>query len=424
MLDDIVPRKIQGIVMIVVGILLLLWGAWVAWGGWNRWSALMALDAHRSAQFYGKAQASQLNAEKAAALDTVAATALAPIDPAAGDAGAKLGQLATTVKEGSWAVRQTKAYHQALLGSAVDARGGTGNDLMIETIVETKNASVVPVVPMPSKSGSAPHMATLQSAIEHRLQAAWRLGDRTALRESAGQLAMLDPKHPAAAYCDLISIFGANDNDRKNAHREIVKRTPDEQIRAAVARAAAILYPDRGGVAMSLVPSRLRSGEELVATMLESNQPISRLVDEAIKLGIDSVLEVVAAACLEQNAVDQLKRLTTVGSQEFRKKVITVVATRTGDLKTLTEMGVDIERVKPRVTLIEAGFGFISFHIVDNQGNPPRTSFEIELNDRAIPPADIRRLGSLIWVKSPGAGRLTLKIRMKGVVIYDGEVTR
>lgn len=421
MLDDYIPRKIQGIIMLIIGLLFLLWAGSLGWNGYQRWVGINALHDARLADYLGREDFARARANQAAQLNTVAATAISNIDPLAETSIPNLERLSRSVEKHKRDVGTALAFAQVLQGKSHTADKSTLNGQYLAAMQDIEKAQSVPVPKLPSKKGSGPDRNIQMAALERRFRKAWALGDLAAIRNTAGAMTTLDPMHPSAPYLNLMLMVPHN-REHGNVLKSLAskKTVPNDKIKAAALRAGALIFPDHCNKALALVPGTMRSPQEMIAGQGKIEDKVKR----AIATKNVEVLKMMAAYAIEQNRFDQLRVLGKHGDQDFRKTVATLLATRDWDVKALKELGVNIDTVKPTVQLLHTGFDFLSFHVVDSQGIPPRVGFEVKINGRVIPVEQVVRIASMVWIPAPGTGRMELKVRMKGLVIHNAEVIR
>lgn len=427
-IDQFLGKRAAGWGMVGLGALLGLIGALYLWAGVSRWFAIEHLRDSRLETFADRPDVAATMARRAATYRNAAATAIAAIDLDDPASDRILANLERSVEsyEGRRAVRNTRAFGRVLRGEAPEGNLDTSTaDGRLLAYMDELNRVEGDRLPSFPDLDQAPDPVLQLAAHERRLRHAWLVGDLASIRMSAGALVTLAPGHPAGPHCDLLTYaIKPIDKDWHRLLNTIAKPVANQAERASVLRAAARIAPANAGVLLSKVPDSQRNGEELVAAMLKANASLKDIVSQAARLNDQKTLDVVAARCLKFDDIEQLSRLQSSGSPEFQKKIAIVLATRRYDIAALEKLGADISVVKPRVINLQAGFNWLAFHVVDGYGDPPRVAIAIEANGQMVPADQIKRVGSLVWLRQPGKGRVKLKVAIRGRTFFDQEVIR
>lgn len=426
MLNDALTRLIAGIVMLIVGLILIYIGGNWLWDGWQRWGAVNALNDGRRNVFLGRERIAQENLARASRYRSHPTTAVANIDPLNAEAGGQLSQLARSVRSHGGLIRLTQDYVKVVQNETVTLNGSGSNIDALRLIGDYRNHLGGSVPAMPSQRANDPVDPGLwRLLLEHRLQAAWRSADHSALHEAGGQLALLYPKHPAAPFARLLHAATASPLVEGLASNLSSKAAKENAVlTAAVLRAASLIQPDNSSVLQGLIPSSQRTGVELISTMIAAKAPAEDLVREAVKIKNDNILRTVTSYCLEIDRLDLIRQLGRHGSEEFQRMAAIIIAQRELDFQTLSDLDIDYQGISPQAMLLHNYDGWLSFHLGDPFGRVPSAPITISLDGQIIPDDQVQRLGSLHRVPLTRFGRMGLELRIGDTVLFTREVIR
>jgi hypothetical protein len=420
-----VGRREGGFIMLGIASCLATWAILSGWSSYNRWTAISAAKSAAFESYLGNDSVARERAESARRYQGLAVTALAGLD-LSGASG--LAQLDSAAAEGSRseqaALRKARAFATALQGGKAEEQPGTDGQLLahIAQLNSFDGRSIPGLPPYSPGSDTPPDRAILIATLERRLKVAWAVGDLKALHEASAMLGPLAPRHPARVYTELLQGLLAGESRQQLDNR--LRAASDEQVRSAILRAAAVAKPPVASLALNLLPPSQRSGQELVSAMLMSNAKPEDIVAAARVTPEPGVLTAVASHCLALERLDLVDQLGKLGTPEFNKAAQTVIALRSWDLPALKSLGLDPTTVQPRVIGLTGGFGWVSFHVVDSMGDPPRVGLEIDINGKRIAAQDIVRMSSLVRISAPGVGRVRISLAIRGVTFFDRELER
>ena len=425
-MNDPTIRLSLGIGMILAGIILAFFGATGLWGGYQQWSAVSSLNQGRQYDFLGKHGRALQAYKEASSFQKHPATAIAGIDASGDGLDTDLGNLIREVETNRDFISLTQYYLSVLKNDPIEISGRSPNHELLRLIQTYQDASSTKVAPLPVfKEDEDVDPQVLRLALEHYLAASWKLGDLDALRRNAAHFAILYPKHPAANYARLLHASLAENPDTRYL-KELTrsKRLPVKKIVASILRAATKAYPDNNKVLQNLIPSSLRTGVELISTMIAEKAPAEDLVKEAIRLKNDAILQSVTAYCLEIGRIDLIQKLSKHGGQDFRRMTAILLAQRDLDFATLKKFNVDDSSVRPQAMLMHNGPASISFHLNDQFGRVPSADVSVLVNNQVVDPATIKRLGSLLQIPINQTGRMALELRLGEQLLFAQETVR
>jgi len=143
--------------------------------------------------------------------------------------------------------------HHNTLGQPVGApvTGWTERPRPPRTAIEGRYARIEPL----SLPDSDPPQATLLTyAAEARFRAAWNLGDRDAIRTTAGELRLLMPRHPDAKGVQAV-LIALTASEKDEALRAQINAMPRGARRDLLILKLMTLAPEREAILKTLLPT-------------------------------------------------------------------------------------------------------------------------------------------------------------------------
>jgi hypothetical protein len=193
-----------GIALLVLALLVLVAAAVIAWEALQRGLGIMALDRAQAAALaddrlatvaHGREAASWLPREPAAGI-----LAIDLSDPAAKEQLARL-ELRVPVRQRP-TVAAINALHQVHHGGNPGGTLTAGDQAVISHLTKLKPGADPGALTLPD--ADPPQAALLTYAAQTRFRAAWNLGQREAIRTTAGELRLLMPRHPERVAIEVV----------------------------------------------------------------------------------------------------------------------------------------------------------------------------------------------------------------------------
>ncbi len=411
----------QGIAMIAGGVVLILLAGLMGYSGSCQWWAIHQYRQYRFDLFRNYPN----SAVSPATLNTAAAAAnwypedtrvsLCAVDMSE-PSEAHFDRLETVVSPGQRRyVSTARNYLRVFHGKETVAFNATSIDDRLVSYMEQINSTErAPLPPFPDfGSDSSPDRYIYLASIERRLKRAWDLGDKTELIAAMGQLSLLAPRHPATEACMFFSVFSREGGSMKML-RNARNRVSNQRIRNRMLRAAAHCFPERAMQALELLGSSA-TGEEFIAVMRRDGASMTRIVNRTLGLNNPNLAADIFRECIRLGKIDDARVLLDK-YRHFNKKQVAA-------LRTTYEK--EVQNVKADVRLLQSGFDYAAFHVSTADGKVPRVPIDVMINDLPLNRENqMIRLGSLVHVVVPGAGRFEIRVSIKGKDIFIREVVR
>lgn len=243
-----------GIAMLVVAFLILIAAGMIGWEALKRGLGILALDRAQVAALtddrmatvaHGREAASWLPAEPAAGI-----LAIDLSDPAAKEQLARL-ELRVPVRQRP-TVAAINALHQVHHGGTPSGSLNAGDQAVINHLVKLKQGHSPTEFTLPD--ADPPQAALLNYAAQARFRAAWTLGEREAIRTTAGELRLLIPKHPDGVGVEvvLLALSPSVANESVRAQANVLPRGARRDL---ILLKLMALAPEREVVLKPLMPT-------------------------------------------------------------------------------------------------------------------------------------------------------------------------
>lgn len=193
-----------GIALLVLALLALAAAAVIGWEAVQRGFGILALDRAQAAALADDRPATAAHGREAAAwLPREPAAGILAIDlsdPAAKEQLARL-ELRVPPKQRP-TVAAINALHQVHHGGTPAGTLAAGDQAVISHLIKLKPGTDPGALTLPD--ADPPQAALLAYAAQARFRAAWTLGEREAIRTTAGELRLLMPRHPDRAAIEVV----------------------------------------------------------------------------------------------------------------------------------------------------------------------------------------------------------------------------
>jgi hypothetical protein len=243
-----------GIAMMVVAFLALIAAVLIGWEAFQRGMGILALDRAQAAALTDDRQATIANGREAAAwLPAEPAAGIIAIDlsdPAAKEQLARL-ELRVPAKQRP-TVAAINALHQIHHGGKPGSTLTGGDQAIINHLLKLAQGKSPEALTLPD---SDPPQATLLNyAAQVRFRAAWNIGEREAIRATAGELRLLMPKHPDIKGVEAV-LLALTPSVADEALRSQLNVIPRGARRDLVLLKLMSLAPEREAVIKPLLPT-------------------------------------------------------------------------------------------------------------------------------------------------------------------------
>jgi hypothetical protein len=336
-LEQIGTRKL-GFVLMAIALILLIAAVNIAYAGVNRWLALYHLKTYTLSQLQGEnEEAREAIAKAASRLPKRASTVLPSVDLAT-DAGLerleRLRRLAPL--EERQIIATAIAFGQALMKKSPAGDYPENSDAVLVRWLVALNSGDTPKKMALSKE-DPPHYRPFIYVLQRHFQAGIAAGNADMLRDSAGRLLLLCPRHPeidkvrfVAALCD--PAFPSD------VLRSLGSGINPPETRTALVRRLGKLFPDRSAYILPLIPAEQRSQDESQAVLLTSPDTLETTVGLAEASPTEPILRSMSARCLNSSRPDLAKRLAAVAQPPLKDELLLNIAIFEGDLSTLAKL--------------------------------------------------------------------------------------
>jgi hypothetical protein len=420
---DFTDRRMQAYGLNAVAIILLLLSAWCIWLGVRTWIAVRALERHQLYLLVDPGRQSPELRQSAAQVSDSLWSGNDPrlIIPVMDPAQGVTARMNDALRGASSADRdQTLAaisFTKALKGEAINTEQlpETADWRLVRLIADLKEAGTGQMPAWPDVQGAS--YGILRAALERDLAAAWKVGNDKRVLASAGQLRTLDPRHPAAAACDVLLYLGSGGNAETEL-KTMMGKVPDVSLRPRLLRAAARILPSNSNFALSLLHEFGADNvdpEEYINSMVLSGKDLAAITAKVLTLKNSTLLCRVFDETIAKGRVDLAQKIQAASglTPEDRQRLGEVLAVAMG-----SNLG---------VSLLRGEFGFISFHLTTPEGKVSRLGsgdVRITVDGRPLTSDDVVHFGSLFHCKIPGRNKVKLEITVKGKKILSQEVVR
>lgn len=248
-----------GITLLVLALLVLVAAAMIGWEALQRGLGILALDRAQAAALaddrpatvaHGREAASWLPREPAAGI-----LAIDLSDPAAKEQLARL-ELRVPAKQRP-TVAAINALHQVHHGGTPAGVLAAGDQAVIAHLTKLKPGADPGALSLPD--ADPPQAALLAYAAQARFRAAWNLGERDAIRITAGELRLLMPRHPDRLAIEVV-LMALSPGVPNDALRTEANAIPRGVRRDLVLLKLMELAPERAVVLKPLVSTTPSAG--------------------------------------------------------------------------------------------------------------------------------------------------------------------
>lgn len=427
LIDRIGARTI-GIVLLVISAVVLLLAVLNGRAGINRIFAANALEAARLHALAGeRAEAQRAAREARDWLPHDADVLFAGIDLTDPGAGAALeAALPRLLPRQRTEVEGVMALHRALHGKDPGNGASGGDAVAIRALAElTKTGRVTAA----TFTGDAPpHRVTLALLVQRQFAAALAGGDAATIRQTAGQVMLLLPRHPEAPAINALlrGLDPLADTPRVRNDLELV-RAIDERLR--VNRLIALLAPLRAAKLAEAIPEGQRTPAELALTRplvgpagSGSGQTLEAVVVKALRDPKEPELELLIPRAVREGRLDFAKRMTSLLRIERKPPYELMIADAGGDLAEMMRLAAGDPKLAIKASTPLVAGGRASFHLSNAIGFIPRGALEMRLDGRPLPDAKVARLASIVSAEVGAGGSPTLELRVGSTVIFSAQV--
>lgn len=427
LIDQVGSRTI-GIVLLVIAVVMLVFAGLNGHAGVNRIFAANALHDARMHALAGERTDAQRSAREAREwLDHDADVLFAGIDLTDPGAGAVLEAAIPRVPPRQRPeIDGVLALHRALHGKD-PGNGATGGDaLAIRALAElTKTGRAT----APTFTADAPpHRVSLALFTQRQFSAALASGDAAAIRQIAGQVILLLPRHPEvkAMHALLRGLDPVADTSLVRNDLEQISAV-DERLR--VNRLIALLAPGRAAKLAEGIPQAQRTPAELALTraILSSSgaggaETLETIVVKALREPNEAQLELLIPRAVREGRLDYAKRMTGLLRLERKPPFELMIADAGGDLVEMLRLSA----IQPHLALkastpLVAG-GRASFHLSNTAGFIPRGALELRLDGLPVPAEKVALMASIVSVEVGAGGSPKLELRVGSTVIFSAQV--
>lgn len=426
-IDQVGSRTI-GIVLLVIAAVMLLFAGLNGYAGVNRIFAANALHDARMHALAGERTDAQRSAREAREwLEHDADVLFAGLDLTDPGAGAVLEAAIPRVPPRQRSeIDGVLALHRALHGKD-PGNGATGGDaLAIRALAElTKTGRAT----APTFTADAPpHRVSLALLTQRQFSAALASGDAAAIRQIAGQVILLLPRHPEvkAMHAMLRGLDPVADTSLVRNDLEQISAV-DERLR--VNRLIALLAPGRATKLAEGIPQAQRTPAELALTRAivgsagtGGGETLETIVVRALREPNEAQLELLIPRAVREGRLDYAKRMTGLLRLERKPPFELMIADAGGDLVEMLRLSA----IQPHLALkastpLVAG-GRASFHLSNAAGFIPRGAIELRLDGLPVSAEKVARLASIVSVEVGAGGSPKLELRVGSTVIFSAQV--
>jgi hypothetical protein len=427
-LFDRIGARTIGIVLLVIAAGMLALAGVNGYAGVNRIFAANALQAARLQALGGDRSEAQRAAREARDwLDTDADVLFAGLDLTDPGAGALLEAAIPRVPQRQRAeLDGVLALHRALHGKDPGQGASGGDALAIRALAElTKTGRMTPPV---FSADAPPHRVTLCLLAQRQFAAAIAGGDAAAIRQAAGQVYLLLPRHPEtrALHALLRGLDPLADTMQVRNDLEQIQAV-DERLR--LNRLIAVLAPGRAGKLAEAIPQAQRTPAELALTraILGANgggggDTLDTAVVRALREPKEAQLELLIPRAVREGRLDYAKRMIPLLRNERKPPYELLVADAGGDLAELLRLGAGQPRLALKASTPLVAGGRASFHLSNAAGVIPRSALELRLDGLPLANDKVARLGSIVSLEVGAGGSPTLELRVGSTIIFSAQV--
>lgn len=420
---DFTDRRMQAYGLNVLAIILVLLSAWVVWLGVRTWIAVRAMERHQLFLLVDPGRQSPELRQSAVQVSNSLWSANDPrlIIPVMDPAQGVTPRMNDALKGASNADRDQTlaaiAFTKALKGEPIitEQMPETADWRLVRLIADLKEAGPGQMPAWPDVQGAS--YGILRAALERDLAAAWKVGNEKRVLASAGQLRTLDPRHPAAAACDVVLYLGSGGNV-PGEFDPLMNKVTDTSLRPRLLRAASRILPSNSTFALSNMHrygAESVDPEEFINSMVLSGQDLAAITQRVVTLNNSKLLCRVFDETIAKGRVDLAQKIQGASglTPEDRQRLGEILAVAMG-----SNLG---------VSLFRGEFGFISFHLSTPEGKISRLGsgdVRITADGRPLTSDDVVHFGSMFHCKIPGRNKVKLEITVKGKKIFSQEVVR
>jgi hypothetical protein len=415
-------RKL-GFVLLAIALILLIAAVNIAYSGINRWLALYNLKSYTLSQLQGEHEEAREAITKAASrLPKRAATVLPSVDLTTDNGLERLDRLRRIAPLGERQIIATAiAFGQASRKNSPTGDYPENSDAVLIRWLVALNTSTTPKSMALSKE-DPPHSKPYTYVLQRHFQAGIASGNVDMLRDSAGRLVLLYPRHPeidkvrfVAALCD--PAFPSD------ALRNMGSSLNPPESRTALVRRLGKLFPDRSAYILPLIPAEQRTEDENHAVLLTSPDTLETTVGLALASPTEPILRSMSTRCLNSNRPDLARRLAAVAHPPLTDELLLNIAIYEGDLSALAKLSGEKTNLQPQISKPVAHPGMIAFHLSTPSGVIPRAgALEVIVGGVVMTSNNITRFGSLVLIEVSDRGPVAIEVKLDGTALFVGQV--
>ncbi len=401
-----------GAVQLIAAGVLIVVAAGFTWSGIQRWRAGNALDHATVLRLGGNRSAAQMSARDARDLmPSSPATVLAAGDLASAETAPELDFLAQRCPAPDRAaVGAARGINALLLGKPLP-------DGIPDADLAWLKAAAADTPKLPT-GDDQPFAATMHVALPRLLATAWRTGDRVLVREAAGALILLMPRHPQRDELQLV-LAALDARWDKARLLQVARSVSDAPRREMILGRVAVMAPDRAEVIASVAASGTVAGR--LPTGAAVGDPLALRVGNAASRPA-AERETLARHCLELGRADLARQLNDGLPQESQARLRVALLSGEGRLLQLADD--QKPEHQPRVSVPVNDQGLLSFHLSNRLGTVPTDPVVVRVDGVPVAPSDISRQGTLVVaILPPKAGVAPMiQILLGTKPVFSGEV--